>query len=169
MHQQVSWPGLCTAVTPKASLLYPQRMSFQPRGTWGFPSSQPQTFAAIKGPLTIEWAIVLPLHSPLLQEALSGPSSQRSPLLFSTFFSDTGHHENLPAFVAPSLYWLRWVFVAHVGISYCAARVPGGTSSPVAVCRPHGLWESFSTRDWTCTPRIGRWILNPWTIRGSPL
>ena len=31
---------------------------------------------------------------------------------------------------------------------------------------PQGLWDlSSPTRDWTCTPGIGRWSLNLWTTR----
>ena len=31
-----------------------------------------------------------------------------------------------------------------------------------------GMWESSWTRDWTCDPCIGRWILIYWTTRKAP-
>ena len=35
---------------------------------------------------------------------------------------------------------------------------------------PHGMWDlSSSTRDRTCGPCLGKWILNHWTTREDPL
>ena len=39
----------------------------------------------------------------------------------------------------------------------------------VLVFRPSGMWNLGSlTRDWTQTPCIGRWSLNPWAARKAP-
>ena len=39
----------------------------------------------------------------------------------------------------------------------------------VLISWPRGVWDlSSPTRDWTCTPCLGRWSLNQWTTRESP-
>ena len=82
-------------------------------------------------------------------------------------------------------FWLSWVFVAASGLSscrelgllsccWCGLLLLRSTGSRVSglqqlwyiglVARWHGA--SSRTRDRTCVPCIGRWILIHWTTRG---
>ena len=64
------------------------------------------------------------------------------------------------------LIWLCWVLAAECRISCCGewvSSVVPGLGCPVA------LWHlSSPTRDQTCIPCVGRWILNHWTTREVP-
>ena len=53
------------------------------------------------------------------------------------------------------------------GFSYWGAHVLGCTGFSTCGVSLVGLWYVVSswTRDWTCVPCIGRWILNHWTTR----
>ena len=77
--------------------------------------------------------------------------------------------------------WLCWVFIAAAsGFPVCSLQAPEHTGLGVAVCGPLSrcgaqaqlpcsLWDlSSPTRDRTCVPCIGRWILNLWTTREVP-
>ena len=85
---------------------------------------------------------------------------------------------------------MHWVFVAVRAFSSCGeqrllsiavlqllilvascSRAQALEHRIIAVCMglaAHGMWDLSWTRDGTCVPCVGRWILNHWTTRDVP-
>ena len=65
-----------------------------------------------------------------------------------------------------NFFWEGALLGLHCSVQASLVAVHGFSGCGEWACFPCGLWDlSSQTRDWTCTPCIGRWIVNPWIAR----
>ena len=88
--------------------------------------------------------------------------------LFNFFYSvatiklkgNMGIHSNFFFFDVDHFQNLYWICYNTASVLWCLF---------VCLFWPWGMWDlSSTTKDWTCTPCIGRWSLNHWTAGKSP-